>query len=162
MEHINNDEIIKKISKELHDIFHGDASYLLEDKEFYDLVLNSRLKKYGITVKLKVSSLSSDLTIVDKLKSWLTGKNLISKMTLEEAKEFESMNEAFSHIYNNRKQYMWYKMLSSAKKRVFRDTAYQIKKESIGVSRERLINLLNDYFTIEEKFLIKPKSESPE
>ena len=161
MEHNNNEETIKKISKELHDIFHGDASYLLKDKEFYDLVVNSRLKKYGITVKLKVSS-SSDLTIVDKLKSWLIGNNLISKKTIEEEKEFESMDKAFSYIYSNRKQYQWYKMLSSTQKRVFRDTAYQIKKESIGVSRERLINLLNDYFTIEEKFLIKPKSESQE
>ena len=155
MEPINNEEIIKRVSKELHDIFHGDASYLLEDKEFYDLVLNFRLKKYGVHIKLNTPSSEPTPTILEKLKSWMKG-DTPEKIT--EGKDFDSMSDAFLYIFNNKKNYQWYKMLSSTQKKAFRDTAYQIKKESVGVSSERIKNLLNDYFIIEEKFSITEKN----
>ena len=117
--------------------------------------LNLRLKHYGL------KSRAGKKTIINKITEILKGLILRNKKQSPSKQiAFDSMDDAFLHIYYSRNSYDWYRGFDDKKKRAYTDTAYQIKQSDIGVSRERLINMLSDYFDIEERFYLEEKENS--
>ena len=152
MEELNNnemDETSQKIAKELHDLFHRDATYLLEDQEFVYNMFVALRKRHGLSTDLGTAD-----TIIGKVKSLF--KTLVGVNTTKQKqgkKEFDSAEEAFLYLTDKSSEH--YKALPRETKLTLSSALYKLNNG--GITRDRVIRLLEEAFEVQEKIILQKK-----